>query len=545
MFQLQKLSEIFQNRNSVCEINSKSVKYINLGNKKNEHYTYSISYEISYQMEQKTICNFIFHREEKKNNNKEEEAVVVDKYGRFVNFPGIILEEKLSEKPMRDLVGKRLMIEPFQGDYAVVCWTILQGNKWEKYYSLLDQRGRLIVPFSKENKKKRDQRGGVYYLLKNRNGWNHKIYVNKEKTFYINGKAYENIQGLRSNPCVLYDSNRFPCFDSHDYAHENRYDHYYLICESAEDAQNLRRQYNRKKDKFFRYIMNCFDHNESRYYLMESDTTKGFVLEEPQDKPVEEGIFVAQPFLPRIEIDYEIVDSILVKYHGCQTAVNIPEGIKVIGESAFEDCAKIRRIILPQSLIKIEGKAFKKCKCLERLVIPDSVTELPFEMCAYCESLENITCSKKLKQIGNRVFMNCRKLQEICLPSTIIKIGDWAFDDCSNLEKIVIPDSVCELGNAVFGGCKKLRKVVLPVGLKKIPEQTFSFCNSLEEIELPEGITDIEKKAFFFSGLRRMVLPSTVVNIGEDCFDHCRSLEITYYEHEENAAILELLRSER
>ena len=59
--------------------------------------------------------------------------------------------------------------------------------------------------------------------------------------------------------------------------------------------------------------------------------------------------------------DFEINQVTLVKYHGHDNNVVIPDYIKVIGKRAFADCFFIQSVQVPAGLVKIELEAFKGC----------------------------------------------------------------------------------------------------------------------------------------------------------------------------------------
>lgn len=58
---------------------------------------------------------------------------------------------------------------------------------------------------------------------------------------------------------------------------------------------------------------------------------------------------------------------------GCCTT-QIPEDVKIIGESAFMDQHTSKHLVLPQSLTKIERCAFCLCEDLEEIIFPESLT---------------------------------------------------------------------------------------------------------------------------------------------------------------------------
>ncbi len=111
--------------------------------------------------------------------------------------------------------------------------------------------------------------------------------------------------------------------------------------------------------------------------------------------------------------DFEIKDSILIKYHGQDTHVLIPEGVTKIGIGAFDHCCALTSIMIPKTVTAIMGYAFSGCSNLKMISIPEGVT-----------------------YIGGAAFMGCSGLTEIIIPVSTTIIDESAFYYCKNLKKI-------------------------------------------------------------------------------------------------------------
>ena len=57
---------------------------------------------------------------------------------------------------------------------------------------------------------------------------------------------------------------------------------------------------------------------------------------------------------------------------GCDNSV-IPDGVKIIGDSAFESCTALTSVIIPDGVTIIDAYAFLHCSSLTSVIIPDSV----------------------------------------------------------------------------------------------------------------------------------------------------------------------------
>lgn len=81
---------------------------------------------------------------------------------------------------------------------------------------------------------------------------------------------------------------------------------------------------------------------------------------------------------------YAMEDTTLVRYNGRGAALDIPDGVTVIGAGAFADCETVETVVLPHSVERIETGAFRGCSRLYRIIIPETVTDIAegaFEAC--------------------------------------------------------------------------------------------------------------------------------------------------------------------
>ena len=120
--------------------------------------------------------------------------------------------------------------------------------------------------------------------------------------------------------------------------------------------------------------------------------------------------------------DFEIKDGVLIKYHGHNQKVVVPEGIIDIGDSAFKDNDSIFSIELPQSLIDIGEEAFSNCKRLTELVFPSKLESIGVRAFFHCDSLKKITLSKAIKYIEFAAF-SYTKIKDIYYGGTLEEFG--------------------------------------------------------------------------------------------------------------------------
>ncbi len=184
--------------------------------------------------------------------------------------------------------------------------------------------------------------------------------------------------------------------------------------------------------------------------------------------------------------EFEVKDGVLIRYHNMDaTDVVLPDHIVKIGENAFYECSKIKKITIPNSVTSIGDRAFSYCSSLTSITIPDSVTSIGECAFSNCSSLTSITIPDSVIDIGDLAFYECSSLTSITIWDSVTSIGNSAFYNCSSLTSITIPDSVTSIGNHAFSYCRSLTSITIPDSVTSIGEGAFSGCSSLKSITLP------------------------------------------------------------
>ncbi|HBV82066.1 MAG TPA: hypothetical protein DEB74_04545, partial [Lachnospiraceae bacterium] len=161
---------------------------------------------------------------------------------------------------------------------------------------------------------------------------------------------------------------------------------------------------------------------------------------------------------------YEIVQHYITSegdVDGSTVTTYIPKGLKrikiasdeVISYGAFNGCASIEDIILPDNLKVIRKNAFKDCTELTHIEIPATTERIEDSVFENNYSLKDVNFmtnpdgSTAITTLGNYLFRNCRSITELTIPNTVKTFGST---------------SDTEIGGAMFGGCVSLEKLTLP-----------------------------------------------------------------------------------
>ncbi len=155
-------------------------------------------------------------------------------------------------------------------------------------------------------------------------------------------------------------------------------------------------------------------------------------------KQIGQDLFRDNHYLRKLSIP----DGVSLGYRMCSGCalleeVDLPSGITVIPDYAFEGCASLRSIELPKTLVQIRLEAFSG------------------------SGLESLSAPSSLKEIWSYAFKDCLSLAEVDLKQ-VTSLGDMAFENCALLSSISLPDSLLELGSYVFSGCSSLYSITMP-----------------------------------------------------------------------------------
>lgn len=204
--------------------------------------------------------------------------------------------------------------------------------------------------------------------------------------------------------------------------------------------------------------------------------------------------------------------------------VVISNGIKAIGNKAFQECKSLLSVSFPvgdngkNSLSEIGIDAFQGC----------SNANSSDNNALATAGLSTIDLSNtQITVVRVGTFNDCRYLSSFSLPEGVTQIRPVAFKRTYALTgSVSLPNSIIYIGKQAFMA-SYLSQITLPTSLETIAEQAFYQCLSLGTVNMPHCIT-IEKEAFRDdTNLTTVVFPDMTkegnsdATIGEDAFYNC------------------------
>ncbi len=199
---------------------------------------------------------------------------------------------------------------------------------------------------------------------------------------------------------------------------------------------------------------------------------------------------------------------------GCKNSVIPNDGsVTQIADGAFEGCAGLKSVSIPDRIEYIGLRAFSCCTGLEKIEVSQNNPQY--------YSVNNCIIDKEY----HTLVVGCKN-SEIPNNENIISITGYAFEGCTGLKRLIIPDSVTSIGGSAFEGCTGLTTITIPAGVTKIWSGTFEGCTGLKNVLIKGNISLIDTEAFYgCTGLESINMPEGLTEIGLGAFRDCESLE--------------------
>lgn len=183
-------------------------------------------------------------------------------------------------------------------------------------------------------------------------------------------------------------------------------------------------------------------------------------------------------------------------------SVTIPEGVRSIGNYAFDQCRKLTDIRLPSSVESIGNLAFNLCIVLPEITLPKNLSTLGMYLFTACDKLTSIHIdaeNENYKSVDGVLYSADGKTLA-AYPTG--RTGAYAIADgvetirttafaYSPVTVLSFPSSLRTIQNSAFQSCKQLTEITLPEGTVSIGSAAFSACEMLEKATLPKTLDTI------------------------------------------------------
>ncbi|MBQ9561842.1 MAG: leucine-rich repeat protein [Lachnospiraceae bacterium] len=232
------------------------------------------------------------------------------------------------------------------------------------------------------------------------------------------------------------------------------------------------------------------------------------------------------------------------------SGMELPEGLRVIGDHSLPDGFDAEEIVLPKSVeyigadlptkvheIPVTEKtsfispeavscrtwktAFVQYGENERYKVIDgalySADGKTLICWPYCDFNAEVVVPEGVETLGSHCLEYCYGAS-LQLPSTLKTVEERALNGSWEFTSLEFPEGVTTIGYGACWGMDKLTSVVFPSTIREIGDRAFSSCELLTTVTLPEGLTYLGERAFDQTAITKIELPESLTVIENDVF---------------------------
>lgn len=143
--------------------------------------------------------------------------------------------------------------------------------------------------------------------------------------------------------------------------------------------------------------------------------------------------------------------------------ITIPQNVAFFGKGVFMNCDRLKRIAVGKNnkkygsigncLIDIAKKTLV-AGCKNSVIPTDgSVTNIEEGAFENCRRLKKIIIPDSVKSVGKWAFYGCENLKLVKFCNGVLKIQEGAFEHCRTLKRVIIPESMHFIDRYAFACC--------------------------------------------------------------------------------------------
>lgn len=188
--------------------------------------------------------------------------------------------------------------------------------------------------------------------------------------------------------------------------------------------------------------------------------------------------------------------------------VTVGSGVTGFGISAFENCTGLTGVYISDlaawcridfggylaNPLQFAKHLYLNGSEVTNLQIPDGVTVISDYAFEYGQNITSVTVPSSVTTIGDYAFYLCDGIRTVNLPAGgLTRIGASAFDSCSGITSIAIPNSVSYIGTFAFAWAP-IESANIYQGV--IEGHAFEGCGCISNVTIGSGVTYIGDNAF-------------------------------------------------
>ena len=264
---------------------------------------------------------------------------------------------------------------------------------------------------------------------------------------------------------------------------------------------------------------------------------------------------------------YRIVDgnASILRYNGNASSVTVPTSfkdasgatyrIRKVENFAFENCASIQTLIIPDGITSLGYGAFKNCTGLSSITINGNIDNhsgynidtadryidngwrrpvyaytAPFYNAGANSYSLTVTFGGSATYVPSYLFATPASVTDdvyahvtkVVLGSSVEAVNEYAFYNCLDLQELQIGGGVTTISSHSFAYDSNLASVSWGGALREIRDHAFYQCSKLPSLNLPGKVTTLGSFSFEnCTGLTGLVLPASLTRLDYGVFKNC------------------------
>ena len=232
---------------------------------------------------------------------------------------------------------------------------------------------------------------------------------------------------------------------------------------------------------------------------------------------------------------------ILTHYLGDATELAVPEGVTVIGDSAFYENQSLTKIILPESVSTLESLSFCDCSALMELILPQGLKEIGSSAFSGCSALTSVDIPDGVETVGGYVANDNLKLRCSMGSSAAIALSkaecNFCADDFALRYSFDSTGAINGLIAMKYLGKATVVALTLPEGVTETDPYLLSsfYADNVMSLTLPEGFKKLNLQSFIWR--KAIVFPETIQSVTiEDEWEEGEDIPLIFYCYHDTVA---------
>ena len=232
---------------------------------------------------------------------------------------------------------------------------------------------------------------------------------------------------------------------------------------------------------------------------------------------------------------------ILTHYLGNATELAVPEGVTVIGNSAFYENQTLTKIILPESVAMLESLSFCDCSALTELILPQRLKEIGSSAFSGCSALTSVDIPDGVETVGGYVASDNLKLRCSMGSSAAIALSKAECNFCADDFALRYSfDSTGAINGLIamrYLGKATVVALTLPEGVTETDPYLLSsfYADNVMSLTLPEGFKKLNLQSFIWR--EAIVFPETIQSVTiEDEWEEGEDIPLIFYCYHDTVA---------